>query len=416
MKTPGRLLVVTGLLILMTLPAWALVPERRKVEGSEELGWFFAPTPARIEGVGQAIPLFGLLTNFYEGADMIAVKTLPGGDFDITVAVLNDFPVFTRHFLFKGGYFQQEVAFNLYSRGIDSQSKDYIVPYIKQSGNFWDFRYVGWEERVELFYRQFEGKGQQTKVFDAKGNLLSDVVTKTEFSASQYGYQLDLTDENIDPRIGVRFGQKYSPNTSKNAFTSDVTLIDSEINFYLPLRESDTIAFNFFTSLSQINRAGVTDEATARTVLSQNCASGDFACSAAEDKLVADALAYNRHGSTSLGGPNRLRAYAMNRFTAGNSNFRGVEYRYNFDDKANPLNWGFIGGTNSLLQMAFFFEQGTVSDERSQLLSNMKPSYGMGFRSLISGFIYRLDLAQGDEGLGVTLFIDYPMQLLPITE
>jgi len=40
----------------------------------------------------------------------------------------------------------------------------------------------------------------------------------------------------------------------------------------------------------------------------------------------------------------------------------------------------------------------------------------VGFRAIISGLVYRFDIATGDEGPGVSLFIDYPMQLLPVTE
>ena len=50
------------------------------------------------------------------------------------------------------------------------------------------------------------------------------------------------------------------------------------------------------------------------------------------------------------------------------------------------------------------------------MTKNLRSNYGVGGRALISGFVYRLDLAMGDEGLGVTLFIDYPMALNPITE
>jgi len=43
-----------------------------------------------------------------------------------------------------------------------------------------------------------------------------------------------------------------------------------------------------------------------------------------------------------------------------------------------------------------------------------KPSYPAGFRAIISGLIYRSDIAIGDEGTNFSLFIDYPMELNPI--
>jgi len=38
----------------------------------------------------------------------------------------------------------------------------------------------------------------------------------------------------------------------------------------------------------------------------------------------------------------------------------------------------------------------------------MRTSFGFGFRAIISGLIYRFDLAKGDDGIAPTLFINYP--------
>ena len=73
-----------------------------------------------------------------------------------------------------------------------------------------------------------------------------------------------------------------------------------------------------------------------------------------------------------------------------------------------------LGGVQTLFQAAFFYELGTVAEMAGDLNHNLKPSYGAGLRALISGVAYRFDLAFGDEGVGVTIFIDYPMQLNPI--
>ena len=256
-------------------------------------------------------------------------------------------------------------------------------------------------------------------VLDAKGNTISDQKSKNSFTGQQYGFQFDLTDDRVDPRRGTRFGQKSKPMESDTAFTSDLLVTDQEINFYIPMDHVDTLVVNAFRSRSSITRAGVTDEASARAALSQGCvkgAAGYAACKAAEDKIVNDALAYNRYGATSLGGSDRLRGYDMGRFTAGNADFYGVEYRWNFADEAKPVNWYVIGGVNTLVQLAIFAETGSVADKTADLSNQYKSDVGVGIRAIISGFVYRLDLAMGDEGLGVTMFIDYPMQLLPVME
>ena len=70
-----------------------------------------------------------------------------------------------------------------------------------------------------------------------------------------------------------------------------------------------------------------------------------------------------------------------------------------------------MGGMRTVLQAAFFYEVGGVSDELSQLNKNLRTSYGVGFRAIISGLIYRFDLAKGDDGIAPTLFINYPLSL-----
>jgi len=41
----------------------------------------------------------------------------------------------------------------------------------------------------------------------------------------------------------------------------------------------------------------------------------------------------------------------------------------------------------------------------------MKSSVGVGFRAIISGLIYRFDLAKGEDGIAPTLFINYPLSI-----
>ena len=288
----------------------------------------------------------------------------------------------------------------------------------RSKGNFYQVKLLGWEERLQGFYQVFRGTQEVRKTYDAKGNLLSEQTSKNDFDGKTYGAILDLTDEVVDPRIGVRMGRKYIPSKSNIALKSDITVVDTDFNVYIPFFHKDTLVMSGFLSTSQIDRSGVTDEATARVIYNQNCdPTSPFysACKASEDKLVNEFLSYNRYGNaTPLGGSNRLRSYPQGRFSAGSTSYQGIEYRFNLADDPKEVNWFFLGGIQTLFQVAFFAEQGTVSETRSGLGSNLKSSYGAGLRALISGFVYRLDVATGNEGVGVTLFIDYPMQLNPI--
>ena len=398
---------------------WALVPERRADGSAEEFGWLVAPTPFRVEGIGSAVPIFLLLSNVYETTDLIAIQTLPGDDLEFSAAIVDELPVFTRHLMFSGGRFKATVPFTLWNRGIDSDPEDTIQPLQEFDGSDAQIRLLFWESRLEFFYKRFEGKETTIKVFDRDGNLTSDEPTTRDFLGEGYGMVLDLTDDPIDPRVGLRIGRKFRPVESETPDISDILVTDTDLTGYIPLFGKDTLVLNFFTSTSSITRSGVTDEATARANLSQKCVAGTEAfdaCIAGENKLVDDYLAYNRYGlATALGGINRLRAYPEGRFKAGNSSFRAIEYRYNFSDKPKDINWFLLGGVNTLLQLAFFFEQGTVSEERLELNKNLRSSYGVGLRALVSSFVYRLDIANGDEGTGVTLIIGYPMELNPVS-
>ena len=61
------------------------------------------------------------------------------------------------------------------------------------------------------------------------------------------------------------------------------------------------------------------------------------------------------------------------------------------------------------MQVAFFFEQGSVSETKSELGDTVKYSYGSGFRLLSgSGNLYRADFATGDEGPQFAVIIQYP--------
>ena len=62
-------------------------------------------------------------------------------------------------------------------------------------------------------------------------------------------------------------------------------------------------------------------------------------------------LERNRFGTASgLGGINRMRAYSQGRFYAGNSSNYVLEYRHDFSEKQNPINWIIFGGVRTVLQ------------------------------------------------------------------
>jgi len=65
------------------------------------------------------------------------------------------------------------------------------------------------------------------------------------------------------------------------------------------------------------------------------------------------------------------------------------------------------------LQIALFYEAGSVADKVSELGDIVKSSYGAGFRMVTaSGIVFRADVATGNEGVEITVIIGYPWEPL----
>ena len=100
-------------------------PERTVREADKELGWMFAPLPGGVEGVGCAVPIAGLISNFYKSTDLVLIKTLAKGDIEATVVQLQKFPIIDERVFFKVLYYDWDISLLNYDRGIHSGKKDY---------------------------------------------------------------------------------------------------------------------------------------------------------------------------------------------------------------------------------------------------------------------------------------------------
>ena len=412
-----RLILFVFFLSLLTELAWALIPDRRPYEGESDFGWMLAPTPIKIEGIGSAVPLNAILSNFHESADAMIFRTLPGGDFQIDLISVFHFPLLSEYLLVSAGAMTMEIPVTQFNRGIDSDRDDFIQPFVEQHGNFFQAKFNLWEERFELFYQTSAWSSMVTHLYDKDGNR-TDYENPEENSNIYKSYAMvwDLTDSKHDPRKGIRFGQKRNlAPAQSNPDMSTFEQRNSDVTFYIPMDTKDTLVFNLFESRAILREKGIVDEKSLREISPIQCDDNDATCKAEQDRWVSSTQERNLYGDAEgLGGPNRLRAYPMNRFHAGNSRSYGLEYRWNFSEEAKEFNWWLLGGMKTNFQLAAFYEQGTVNDNYSELSSNLKSSYGVGFRAFISGLIYRLDIAWGDEGVGTSMFIDYPMELNPI--
>lgn len=63
------------------------------------------------------------------------------------------------------------------------------------------------------------------------------------------------------------------------------------------------------------------------------------------------------------------------------------------------------------MQVAFFYEIGSVAERPSALGETMRSSYGAGFRMVTaSGVVFRADVGAGHEGIETTVIIGYPWE------
>ena len=137
----------------------------------------------------------------------------------------------------------------------------------------------------------------------------------------------------------------------------------------------------------------------------------DIASKENAENLAKTQLAVNSNGtSLRLGGSDRLRSFPEGRFQGAYTIYYATEFRWNYSSSGGEkLDLFFIQDLVEELQLAFFFEQGSVSEKKSDLGKTVKYSLGSGFRFLSgSGNVYRADFATGNEGPNFSVIIQYP--------
>lgn len=412
-------IIKKGLFFIIFIPSVVLanpfIPERTKTEADTELGWLVAPLPINVEGIGSTVPIAGIFSNFYKTTDLLFVAPFIKGDIEAKVFSVYKLPIVKESLFFTVLYNEYLIGFRNYDRGIDSGEKDYYQTLEKTDSTTYRMQAQFFDQRFEFQLGYSSGKANVEKIYDVDGNYFSNIQSsERNWVDNIVGTQIDLTDNHFDPHQGLRLGLLHSSTNYGPEFLSDYSVNDLNASLYVPFFENDTMLFNFFQSQSQVTSTGLIDQTSLTEQMNLGCdLETEYSkCKTSESRRVQYWLKRNKLGKASaLGGLNRMRSYSFNRFFAKNSVNYTFEYRLNFSEKTTPINWFFLGGVKSVLQTAFFYEAGGVSDDNSTLNKNLRTSYGVGFRAIISGLIYRFDLAAGDEGIAPTLFINYPLSL-----
>ena len=410
------------LIFLITENSYGFEIERRRDVFTKQYGHLFVPLPYSLPGLGEGLLFIGNFGNIADTTTDLAT-ILGVGDAEFIFGFLDEFfivPDYVYLQYVKAQGFKYALT-NYRSRGMNTEKNDFVYAL----GNYWEydaptFKLTLYDRMLELGLGRSKQKGRFEKfVAPDSDDLTKQGDTITEFDPAlevnfgeklEFSARIDYTDDYRDPRKGVRNILYLDRQTASSSSEPSFDVITNDLQFYIPFLEKSTLVLNLTFSDANVRKEGETD----LEVLKQQ--SNYYSCtseSCRETTLgnAKNTMNINKHGtSLYLGGPDRLRSYPQQRFQGAHTVYFATEFRWNFSAAdGDEIDLFFMQDLVDEMQVAFFFEQGSVSETKSELGDTVKYSFGSGFRLLSgSGNLYRADFATGDEGPQVTVIIQYP--------
>ena len=410
------------LIYLITENSYGFEIERRRDVFTKQYGHLFVPLPYSLPGLGEGLLFIGNFGNIADSTTDLAT-ILGVGDAEFIFGFLDEFFIVTDYVYLqyvKAQGFKYALT-NYRSRGMNTEKNDFVYAL----GNYWEydaptFKLTLYDRMLELGLGRSKQKGRFEKfVAPDSDDLTKQGDTITEFDPAlevnfgeklEFSARIDFTDDYRDPRKGVRNILYLDRQTASSSSEPSFDVITNDLQFYIPFLEKSTLVLNLTFSDANVRKEGETD----LEVLKQQ--SNYYSCtseSCRETTLgnAKNTMNINKHGtSLYLGGPDRLRSYPQQRFQGAHTVYFATEFRWNFSAAdGDEIDLFFMQDLVDEMQVAFFFEQGSVSETKSELGDTVKYSFGSGFRLLSgSGNLYRADFATGDEGPQVTVIIQYP--------
>lgn len=392
--------------------AFDIKPERRKNQDLTTPGYLVLPLPYSKPGIGKGFMLLGNIANVAETtADLSAI--LVTGDAGGTILYGEEIPLIS-DWLSMEFYYQDinKASINQYTkRGMEASNKNDFkiieVGLAKQLSTTLVFN--NYNKRLNFYYKHNDSEYKLTKIKDHTGTLIQTTNYSSSNKSDSLKFELDYTDDHLDPRNGIRLGVTYQDHKATSTDNPDFYTLDYDIQGYFPFRTNDTLVVNYYQSDAHVNRIGNTDPAAIRAQLDLNCG-GDPTCLQTEQELVDSNINERTYGTaSSLGGDSRLRAYPQSRYQGAHSAFLGAEYRWNITQEATPFDYFIWKDVRTAIQVALFTSVGTVSETSSKLWKETRYAYGAGLRLITgSGGVYRFDIATGNEGFQTTIIFKYP--------
>ncbi len=419
----GHSLALWALLLCLSSESAIAIdlPDRRRDQFAGDFSYYVYPIAGEVPGMGRASGAGASVLNFAD-SDMDFTAFKLDGDFSASGYTLLDIPAVEQRLIADVGTYDFNVVQTQYNRGVDSDPNNYILPRASGAYNIGQLTLTFDQRRYEIYIRMLGGKSRLLDVRDADGQAFSAVDTsERDNRLLTLGGAIDLTDDHLDPRAGLRIEAAAKQPTINDDLRSEFFVTDVNFSGYIPMRKRrDTLVLNVFRSDAHVTDEGETDFATLQSLRGLRCAerptlAEQTQCYAIETQLLNELIAANRYGTaTSLGGTQRLRSFDNGRFYAGHALSYGIEYRWNLTDENTPFDIFIAKGVRTGIQVAFFAERGSVAEDVKKLLEKQKSSYGVGFRVVMSGIVLRADYATGDEGNMFQMFISYPWSMFSV--
>lgn len=400
------------------MPATAIeLPDRRKDQFPIDPGYYLVPAPYSIPGLGDGFLIIGAMTNVNQShADVYGFAA--GGDIQGYGFFGTEFHLIEKTLLLDVTHTKFDKASSqVYSqRGMNTSADDFIIADI-DNAVFTGARltYTVFDRRLEFYGVLYKNESRLAAIRDSDGNLIQTTNdSKTNKSDTYtYGMRLDLTDDYIDPRRGIRAETSLWHTPPSDDDSPDFDIIELNLTGYIPMGSRNTLVLNYFQADTHVSSQGQTDPAKVEADLGLDCSIGSAQDQANCLSIVNNTVAENTFGSVgSLGGLSRLRSYPEGRFKGSHSRFIGVEFRWNLIEETKPFDYFFAKDIRSVVQLATFYERGAISDNPDELWNTMRASYGIGARLVTkSGLVFRADIATGDEGEEVSIIFGFPWEV-----
>ncbi len=410
-----------GVGVCCLLAMWALtaecaaqVPERRKDQFPKEFSYLIFPLPYSLPGIGSGVylPIYGAnVLDTYADAYALFIT----GDATGTIYAVEDVHLLEKR-LIASVYYQDitKATYKNYTlRGMDTKQNDFQIIELNSVKSLQgELRLTFAERRFELAATQSSNSNSATVVRDHDGNLIARFAEPLEqnFDYTEYSVTVDLTDDRQDPRQGLRTGVSALDVPRHTRDEPDYLRINVGLTGYIPLGRISTLALHAFRSDAYIRSKGDTNPSSVRQRVALGCPPGDAACQAAEDSQVNNAILRNRNGnSQSLGGDGLMRGYSDSRYQSAHTLYYGAELRWNLTQEFTPFDYFIWKDVRTGVQLAFFYEQGTVAETSGALGQTWRSDYGVGLRMVTgSGAVFRADYAVGKEGGQPVIIVNYP--------